>query len=206
MIFDDPQRYAPRHTVPAVFSTLEQGSAGFKGFGAYLAIAAAIALLFSLYYICNGYAFCFWDVGSDTFLQFYPLQIAVAHQLRTLHSITWSFELALGGFLGTLFDPVWLLSSWFPDSWQLGLRLPMFFARVLLAGGFFYGYLRQVGFSPRLGAIGALCYAFSSYGTINAQWEILHGTEFVQFSAYLFLFEKYLRTRSRWPAIAAGFT
>ncbi|MGA8277473.1 MAG: YfhO family protein [Rhodanobacteraceae bacterium] len=195
---------SPRRTVPAVFLTQEQGNAQFKGFTAYLAIAVAIALAFALYYLCNGYAFCFWDVGSDTFLQFYPLQIAVAHQLRALHSITWSFELALGGFLGTLFDPLWLLTSWFPDSWQLGLRLPMFFARVLLAGGFFYGYLRQVGFSPRLGAIGALCYAYSSYGMINAQWEILHGTEFVLFSAYLFLFERYLQTRSHWNAIAAG--
>jgi uncharacterized membrane protein YfhO len=177
---------------------------GRRGFLIYLAIAATVALTLSLYYIAKAKAFAFYDIGSDTLLCFYPLQVAVARQLQHLHAITWSFELGLGGFLGTLFDPLWLITGWLPDASQLSLRLPMFVLRLLLAGGFFYAYLRETGFLVPVAIIGGLGYAFSSYGLINAQWEVMHGTEFVQFSAYLFLLERYLHDGRRWGAIAAG--
>src|ERR1700744_3738460 len=160
------------------------------GFWLYLAIASAGVLCLSLCYLLKSKAFLFYDIGSDTFFFFYPLQLAVARQLHELHTVTWSFELGLGGFLGSLFDPLWLITGWLPESWQLASRLPMFDLRLLLAGGFFYGYLRQIGFRVPLAAIGGLGYAYSSYGLLNAQWEVMHGTEFVQLAAYLFLLER----------------
>lgn len=174
------------------------------GLWAYAAIIVMWAIMLISYYHYKNLAFAFWDIGSDTFLCFYPLQIAVATQLQQIHSITWSFSLGIGGFLGTLFDPLWLITSWLPPDWQLGLRLPMFIFRVLLAGGFFYGYLRQIGFAERLATLGGLAYALSAYGMINGQWEVIHGTEFVQLAAYLFLFEKFWRTSTPWAAVSAG--
>ena len=158
----------------------------------------------SLCFLAKSKAFAFYNFGSDTFYCFYPLQVAVAQQLKELHTFTWSFDLGLGGFLGSWFDPLWLITGWFPDSWQLSLRLPMFVARMLVGGGFIYGYLRQTGFREPVAVVGGLGYAFSSCAMINAQWEAMQGTELMQLPALLFLLELYLHQRNRWAAVAAG--
>ncbi|MBS0557683.1 MAG: YfhO family protein [Proteobacteria bacterium] len=172
--------------------------------GIYLLIAICLLTVLSLHYLLTAHAFAFYDIGSDTFFQFFPLQIVQARQLHELHSISWSFDLGLGGYVGSLFDPFMLLTGWLPESWQLGSRLPMFAVRVISAGGFFYAYLRLIRFEPHLAILGALGYAFSSYGMLNAQWEVMHGTEFVQLAIFLYLLEKYLATQNRWAPIAAG--
>jgi hypothetical protein len=163
-----------------------------------------MASTLAIYYIAKGKAFAFYDVGSDTLFCYYPLQLAVARQLQTLHAVTWSFSMSIGGFLGTLFDPLWLITGWLPDSWQLSLRLPMFLFRLVLAGALFQAYLRQIGFLAPVAIIGGLGYAFSSYGLINAQWDVAHATEFIQFAAYLYLLERYLASPAKWAAIVAG--
>ncbi len=163
-----------------------------------------MAFLLAIYYLATSKGFAFVDVGSDTFFCFYPLQVAVSRQLHELHFITWSFDLGLGGYLGSMFDPLLLLTGWLPDSWQLGSRLPMFALRAIAGGSFFYGYLRLLKFRAATAVLGGLCYAFSSYGMLNAQWEVMHGTEFVQFAAFLFLFEKYLATQRWWAPVTAG--
>lgn len=155
-------------------------------------------------YVIHGKAFAFADIGSDTFFSFYPQQLEIARQLQEMGTFGWSFHLGLGGFLGNLFDPTWLLTGWLPLDWQLGLRLPVFLAKTMTAGGFMFAYLRLVGFEIRLAALGALCYALCDYAMINAQWEIIHGTEFVQFPAFLYLVERYFRTGSHLPAVLAG--
>lgn len=175
-----------------------------RGISTYLLIAGAMSGLICLYFVIKRQAFAFVDIGSDTFFCFYPLQLAVARQLQSLHTLTWSFDLGLGGYLGTLFDPLWLVTGWLPFDWQLALRLPMYALRIVLAGLFFHLYLRRIGFAPRLATLGALGYAFSSYAMINAQWEVIHGTEFVQFAAYLWLFEAYVRGRRPLAAVVAG--
>ncbi len=174
------------------------------GLRLYLLIALAIESVMAMCVLLKGKAFAFVDIGADTFCAFVPLQIAFGRQFRELGELTWSFSLGLGGYIGTLFDPFWFLTAPFPDSWQLGLRLPLYLVKLLLAGGFFYGYLRLIGFRAALAVFGGLGFAFSSYGTINAQWDLLHGVELVQFSAFLFLLEKYLCQRARWAAIGAG--
>ncbi len=182
------------------------GKPAIGGFALYLSIACLSAFIVSLYFIAQGKAFAFYDVGSDTFLSFYPLQVAVAKQLQALHALTWSFELGLGAFTGAFFDPLWLVTGWMPVSWQLPLRLPMYLLRLVAGGGFFYGYLRQIGLRSPIAVIGGLGYAFSTYGVLNTQWEIMQGTEFVQFAAYLFFLERYMHSRKLSTGIAAGFT
>lgn len=175
-----------------------------RGLGLYLLIASAMLMLLGIHYLMLAKGFAFTDIGVDTFFCFYPLQVAVSRELHALHSITWSFDLNLGGYIGSVFDPLLLLTGWLPESWQLGSRLPMFAFRVITAGGFFYGYLRLIRFDSRMAILGALGYAFSSYGLINAQWEPMHGTEFVQFAIFLFLFETYLAAQRRWVPVTAG--
>ncbi|HEX6834129.1 MAG TPA: YfhO family protein [Rudaea sp.] len=175
-----------------------------RGLFAYLALALGLEAVLLLPFLLGKHAFAFYDIGSDTFLQFYPLQIAIATQLKELHAVSWSFDFGLGSFIGSLFDPMLLVTGWLPESWQLATRLPMFALRVLLGGGFFYQYLRLIGFEMRFALLGGLAYAFSTYGILNAQWEVMHGTEFVQFAVFLYVLERYLRGGSRGWAVAAG--
>ncbi len=182
----------------------EQNLCSRHPISAYLIIALAMIVILTLPFVLRGRAFAFTDIGVDTFFQFFPMQIVDSWQLHEMHKITWSFNLGLGGFIGSLFDPLVLLTGWLPESWQLASRLPMFAFRVIVAGGFFYGYLRLLRFDSRLAILGGLCYAFCSYGMLNAQWEVLSGTEFVQFAIFLFLFEKYLTTHDKWFAVIAG--
>ncbi|HET8899509.1 MAG TPA: YfhO family protein [Rhodanobacteraceae bacterium] len=170
----------------------------------YLAAAAIPFALVIANYVANGKALAFADIGADTIFSFYPLQLGISRAFHALDFSAWSFHLGLGGFIGNLFDPLWLVTSWLPLDWQLGARLPTFIIRDLLAGGFMLAYLKEVGFERRYALLGGLCYAFCDYGMINAQWEVLHGTEFLQFSLYLFLLERALRKNSAGAAIAAG--
>lgn len=170
----------------------------------YLVICVLMLSLLAAHYLIMSQGFAFTDIGSDTYYCFYPLQAVVSRQLHELHAISWSFNLGLGGYIGSLFDPLMLLTGWLPESWQLASRLPMFALRVVMAGGFFLGYLRLLHFDSRLATIGGLCYAFSSYGMLNSQWEVMAGTEFMQLAIFLFLFEKYLDTRQRWAPFVAG--
>src|ERR1700756_3278094 len=80
----------------------------------------------------------------------------------------------------------------------------MYLLHLVLGGACLYGYLRLIGIRPLLCVIGGLGYAFSSYGTINAQWDTLYNTDFVQLAAFLFFFEHYFQFGRRWAAVAAG--
>jgi uncharacterized membrane protein YfhO len=172
----------------------------------YLAIATAMAVTLSLYYVVKQKAFAFVDVGVDTFFQFLPLQIAETNQIRHLHEVTWTFALGLGGYIGSVFYPVQLLVSLFlPDSWQLGFRLPVYWLQLLIAGSFFFSYLRTIGFDRQLCIFGALAYTFSSYAMINGQWDP-YPTQIIQLAAYLYFIESYIQRGSSRNAIGAGLT
>jgi hypothetical protein len=156
-------------------------------------------------YLCGNQAFAFVDIASDTFLQFYPWHEAVAHQVRHTGLPTWSFELGLGGYLGTSLDPFWLLGALVPDDAQLRLRVFVFMAKILGAGSFFYLYLRTIGLREVAAVVGGLGYAFSGYLTINGLWDP-HGTETLQLAVYLLLLEYGLCRPFFWPGLVAGLT
>ncbi len=156
-------------------------------------------------YLLGNQAFAFVDIASDTFLQFYPWHEALAHQMRHTGLPTWSFELGLGGYLGTSLDPFWMLGALVPDDAQLRLRVFVFLAKILGAGSLFYLYLCAIGLQRGVALIGGLAYGFSGYLMINGIWDG-HGTEVVQLAACLLLLEHGLRRRAFWPGILAGLT
>jgi hypothetical protein len=188
-----------------VHTRVGEPRAGTRGLLAYLVFACGIAVLLSLYFVVKHRAFAFVDIGIDLFNFYYPIQVAQAHQLRHLHDLTWSFQLGLGGYLGLPINPIRLLCAALPESMQLGARLPIYFLRVVLSGAFFYGYLRRIRFDRDLAVIGALAFAYSSYAVVNGQWDS-EGLVILQFAAYLFFLESYLRSKNAWFAVGAGVT
>jgi uncharacterized membrane protein YfhO len=177
--------------------------AGKRGFLLYLIPALVIVLVLSLYYLIRHRAFAFVDIGIDTFSYYYAFQVAHARQLHELHTMTWSFTAGLGSYIGGLSNALVWLNALFPESWQLGLRLPTYFLRALLAGGFMYGYLRRIGIEAYISAAGALAYAFCGYAMVNGQWDT-QGYVIPQLAAYLFFFESYFRSRKARYAVLAG--
>jgi uncharacterized membrane protein YfhO len=173
------------------------------GFFLYLIPAIAIVLVLSLYFIIKHCAFAFVDIGIDTYSYYYALQIALTRQLHDVHTFTWSFNAGLGSYIGWISNPLIWLKALFPESWQLALRLPIYLLRLLLAGGFLYGYLRKLGIEPRISSAGALAYAFCGYAMVNGQWDT-QGYVIPQLSAYLFFFECYFRSRKARYAVVAG--
>lgn len=167
----------------------------------YLSISVSIALFVALCYLALGRGFAFADIGLDSYSYFYPLQIVQSQQMRDYYELTWSFRLGLGGYIGAVVNPLQLALFWIPDAWQLDSRLPVYFTKLLLAGAFFYAFLRQVRFDSRLACIGALSYAFSNYATINEQWDSIF---ILQFSACLYLLEGYFKTGKPFFAVAFG--
>lgn len=181
------------------------GQSGNRSLLVYLAYATGIALTLSLYYLVKDRVFAFSDIGIDLYSYYYPVQVIQAQQLRELHQLTWSFQLGLGGYIGSMFNPTQLVTAWLPQAWQLDVRLPTYFLKLILAGGFFFGYLRRIRFAPGLATIGALGLAFSGYSMINGQWDT-QGLVILQLAAYLFFLESYFRGGSFWCAVAAGMT
>lgn len=188
------------HIDPSRFLTGRFGAVGFR---LYLLLSTAIALAVCLYYAFDGKVFAFTDIGLDSFSYYYPMQVVHARQFAEYHTLTWSFQFGLGGYVGSMVSIPQFLMAMLPESWQLEARLPYYLAKLLIAGAFFFGYLQRLRFEPRLACIGALCYAFGNYGAINEQWDSL---VIVQFAAYLYFFESYLRTAKAPFAVAAGIT
>lgn len=176
---------------------------GKRAFVLYLACAGTVVLLLSLYYLIRHRAFAFDDIGIDSFAYYYAFQMAHARQLHELHTMTWSFSAGLGSYIGWMSNALIWFNALFPESWQLSLRLPTYCLRLLLAGGFMFGYLRKLGFEPRISTAGALAFAFCGYAMVNGQWDS-QGYFLPQAAAYLFCFESYFRQRKAGYAVAAG--
>lgn len=174
-----------------------------RGLPLFLLLAALISAVLCTYYFATGQAFAFIDIGLDTFSYYYPTQLVQAQQLMDYHTLAWSFRLGLGGYVGAVVHPIQLAFVWLPESWQLGARLPLYLAKLVLAGVFFHLYLRRLRFDPMLACIGALCYTFGNYGAINEQWDSVF---IIQTAAYLYFLESHLRTGRAIFAVAAGVT
>ena len=104
-----------------------------------------LAVVITWPFLFGDRAFAYTDIGTDTFVQFYPLNIAHAQQLATGEGLGWSFSLGLGGYIGTHFDPFWMLQGLLPESAQLGARIYAYLLKIGLGGLFFALYLRLIG-------------------------------------------------------------
>lgn len=159
----------------------------------YLVAFTVLATVMAWPFLFGGLAFAFSDIGTDTFVQFFPLNVAHAQQLAGDEGLTWSFKLGLGGYIGTHFDPFWMLQGLLPESMQMHARIYTYLLKLGLAGLFFSCYLQTIGLRGTLVVLGGLAYAFSEYALVNGQWD-LHGTELVHFAVLLYLLEKYIRS------------
>lgn len=154
-------------------------------------------------YLFGDRAFAFIDIGSDSFLQFYPLQVVAADGLRDGTLFSNNFRIGIGAYPAATHDIGFLLAALFPPDWQLGLRIYKYLFMLLVGGSGFHFYLRSLGLQPRLAALGAFTYAFSGYGLINAQWDP-HGVEHAVLPFLLIAIEKGIQQQRPLYGVALG--
>lgn len=170
----------------------------------YLSGFAGIAAIFFWHYLFGGLGFAHVDVGGDSFVQFYPLNVEFARQFAEGTGPSWSFRLGLGGYTGTHFDPFWMVQALLPESMQLQARIYSYLAKLALGGWLMLLYARLIGLPGVIALATGLAWAFSDYALINGQWDLLHATEVFHFAALVLLLEKYWRTGSAWFALLTG--
>ncbi|WOO41859.1 YfhO family protein [Rubellicoccus peritrichatus] len=143
-----------------------------------LLITLGVLLLgnFAIYFdfINTRRLFLFYDAGSDSATQLLPF----AHYFANIRDITtlWEHRTGLGNnqflmsALYTGYDPLLLLFKGRNPEW-IGAHLEYFaIIKSLIAGVFFFAFLRLRGFSSFAGLVGGCCWAMSGMFVAIATW------------------------------------
>jgi uncharacterized membrane protein YfhO len=137
------------------------------------------------------------DIGSDSLIDYYPWFVHFSDYIRNEGFPSWSFSVGMGqdilylaGYL--LLEPV----TWLPKGWIAPALVYQHLAKILLAGLFFFRFLRLRGLELPASLLGSLLLCFSAYMTMGSCWFVL-ADEVVCFTALLLAAEEAIN-RGRW--------
>jgi uncharacterized membrane protein YfhO len=137
------------------------------------------------------------DIGSDSLIDYYPWFVHFSDYIRNEGFPSWSFAVGMGqdifylaGYL--LLDPV----TWLPKSLIAPALVYQHLAKIVVAGFFFFRFLRLRDLELPASLLGSLLLCFSAYMTMGSCWYIL-ADEVVCFSALLLAAEQAIN-RGRW--------
>ena len=140
------------------------------------------------------------DVGNDMFAQTLPGMAAVSDHIRTGYP-WYMFNVGLGHnmYVSALGEPLMSFALLMGKS-----AIPLFMgymqaARTLLAGVFFYLYLRQIGIHKNICFIVAILYAFCGHMIGRAAWSG-YPNEVVWIAFVLYAIERYVMN-SKWKLL-----
>jgi hypothetical protein len=164
-------------------------------------VLAAAAVMFS--YITGESTYLFSDAGGDSFNQTYPNYLYLARCIEAgLTQGTYNFSQGIGTAQGAI---TFSLSNWFcwfgteHVAYLMGINQ---FFKIILAGLFFYGFLRVKGCEWWYSTALALGYAFCGHMVIRAAWMSYPG-EVVLVAMWLLAFELWFQRKDlRWVIIA----
>jgi uncharacterized membrane protein YfhO len=152
-------------------------------------------------YLLGKKLYLFLDAGTDTIQIGWPYYTFMADSIRDLSLFGfWSFRMGigmstfnLGYFLFDLFN--WLLMPFNSTLMAYGIVYLMVL-KIVLAGLFFFLWVRKFGVSVETAIVGAFLYAFNSYLLIWGQ-HIIFGTV-VAFAPLLFFAVERALRQSKW--------
>lgn len=167
-----------------------------RGGGFVVALGAVLLFLLRDYFSGN-HAFAFHDIGNDTFVSYFADQVLLSRELHQALTISWSFSIGAGAYLGTFADGIALAGAvLFPPDMQLSLRVYEFALRIMISGGFMYLYFRRIGTGFIAACVGGWAYALSGYMVTNGQWDD-QGTMVAILAILLYSIEVCLATGAR---------
>jgi len=171
-----------------------------RAFWFFTLLVGLLASYIYLDYLLLDKLFLFKDIGSDTINASYPHLIHLADYLRTDGNPMWSFNRGMGQSIvavgmGSPFEwPLFALGS---NQLAYGI-VYIEVLKIILGGGIFYLYLRQLSLNSYVCTVGGLLYAFSGYMILGGTWYIF-STEAVYLALLLYAFERYLQHGVWWP-------
>lgn len=154
----------------------------------------AIALFVFRDYIVLKKVYLFKDIGSDTIDGLYPQLVQLSNYLKTTGIPAWSFNQGAGQniFPFSINDPFKLLLILLPTTVIAYALVFMETIKILLAGIFFFLYIRTLTLSSYAAIVGALLYGFSGYIILGGAWYTF-SLEALYCALLLYAFELYLK-------------
>lgn len=170
-------------------------------FAALLFVACVVYWQFIFFRKVYVYSF---DIASDSYLQNFPMFLHLADYIRQTGFPFWSFNVGLGQniYASAYIEPFTLIATLFGRNVLPFVLGYMQVAKVLLAGCFFYGYLRLMRLSRSTSMVGGLLYAFCGDMIARGAW-FSYPLEVVSVAVLLYCFELFLQ-KGKWPALPAG--
>lgn len=152
------------------------------------------------------YIFDGMDIASDSLYQTYPELVYMAEKIsQGVWLEHWNSYSALGGVQGMIY-PTW--NHWIVFFGAENVAYLMGFSqflKVLVAGFFFYAYLRTIKISRGVSSIFAMGYAYCSHMILRGAWRSFP-SEVVLFAIWLFCFERFYVVKDyKWLPLATGY-
>ncbi len=141
------------------------------------------------------------DIGSDSVNVTYPYYVHYSDYLRNFGLPSWSFAVGMGQDIYYLIGYLlWYPIVWLPKHLIAHALVYQHLVKALLAGSFFFAFLRLKDLVAPAALAGSLLVAFSAYMCMGSCWLIL-ADEVVGFAILLWAMETAL-VRGRWWVIS----
>ncbi|MEY4538723.1 MAG: hypothetical protein RLZZ306_480, partial [Bacteroidota bacterium] len=201
----------PRQSIskPITSSTIETSNTDvsentllsfFQRYGIYIFIPLLIITSSILYkdFLFGDYVFLFKDIGSDSYNFDFPKFYHLADYWDKHGSPSWSFEQGLGQNMHPYwFDPFTFLLVLGGKEQVANNLIYVFLLELILAGTFFYLFLRTLKIQGFVSILGGFLYAFSGYIVLGTTWQLsVFGTEVVYAALLLFALEKFISEKN----------
>lgn len=172
----------------------------FQRYGIYILIPLLLLSCSILYrdFLFGDYVFLFKDIGSDSYNFDFPKFYHLADYWDKYGSPSWSFEQGLGQNMHPYwFDPFTYLLVLGGKENVANNLIYVFLLELMLAGTFFYLFLRTLKIQGFIAVLGGFLYAFSGYMVLGTTWQLsVFGTEVVYAAFLLFALEKFISEKN----------
>ena len=143
--------------------------------GTYIIAVVLLIMLLVLFsqYVFFDRLFLFKDIGEDVINGYWPYYVQISKYIRTEGLPLWSFSQGLGQnvftSLGDIIGVGGLVYAVNPNDIPYVLVYVQML-KILLAGVFFFLFLKKAGMSEYVSFIGAAMYAFTGFIIVGAGW------------------------------------
>jgi len=166
-----------------------------NGLRIFLFLTLCIAVFAYWEYLIFERAYIFTRFCSDTLTQTFPELFFRSEKMLSGELPFWSFQFELGMNIFTFmadFNPFDILVILFGKN-NIPYLLPyVAMLKLVIAGLFFFGFLRMLRITGHAAIIGSLMFTFSGYMVVNGHW--YHYQNYAVFAALmLFLFERWFQ-------------
>lgn len=165
--------------------------------GIYVLVGLILALSFIVFkdFILLKNIYLFKDIGSDSVNVVYPNLVELSRYVRNEGFPQWDFSHGIGKnifpSMGYNFFGLFFLLP--PDAVAYGI-IYVEVLKMLLAGIFYYLYLRTLSLSAFSSIAGGMLFTFSGYMVLGGCWSVF-STEVVFAALLLYAFEKFFKER-----------